>query len=82
MPVHTILPHPRVKRYRRTAAARYLREVHNIAFEPKTLANRNAAGLPPKPDYLGTVPFYREDVLDAFAETAFTSESPVAVDFR
>jgi hypothetical protein len=71
-----------MKRYRRPEAARYLREVHDIPFEAKTLANRNAAGLPPKPDYLGTIPFYRQEVLDAFAETAFAEESPVTATRR
>jgi hypothetical protein len=48
----------------------------------KTLANRNARGLGPKPEYFGTIPFYREEVLDEFVATAFTPESPVAVTRR
>jgi hypothetical protein len=61
---------------------RHLKEVHGIEFEEKTLANRNAAGLEPLPEYLGTIPYYRVDKLDAWADTAFTSESPVAVTRR
>jgi hypothetical protein len=49
---------------------------------PKTLANRNAAGLEPRPEYLGTIPFYTAEKLDAWAATAFTAESPVAVTRR
>ena len=63
-------------------ASRYLREVHGIDLEERTLRNRNAAGLRPKPEYLGTIPFYRIETLDEFAETAFTQESPVAVTRR
>jgi hypothetical protein len=57
---------------------RYLKDVHGIDLEEKTLANRNAGGRGPKPEYFGTVPFYRTEVLDDWAETAFTAESPVA----
>jgi hypothetical protein len=70
------------RRMRRNQAAQYLNEVHGIPIEPKTLANRNAAGQGPKPEYLGTIPFYRPEVLDAYAETAFTVESPVALTRR
>jgi hypothetical protein len=77
----TELPHPQ-RRLRRSEAAEYLRERHGIPFTDKTLQNRNAGGLEPKPEYLGTIPFYRPERLDAFAETAFTSESPVAVTRR
>jgi hypothetical protein len=59
-----------------------LKDVHGIEIQEKTLRNRNAAGLDPKPEYLGTIPFYRPEVLDAFAETAFTPESPVTVTRR
>jgi hypothetical protein len=40
------------------------------------------SGFDPRPEYLGTIPFYRIETLDAFAETAFTPESPVAVTRR
>jgi hypothetical protein len=73
---------PRPRRLRRAKAVVYLDEVHGIEIEEKTLANRNAAGLGPKPEYFGTIPFYRTEVLDAWAESAFTSESPVAVTRR
>jgi hypothetical protein len=69
-------------RLRRGAAAQYLQEVHGIPLTEKTLRNRNAAGLDPKPEYLGTIPFYTPEILDAFAETAFTPESPVTVTRR
>jgi hypothetical protein len=78
VPAKTLWP----RRMRRADAVRYLREVCGIPFEEKTLANRNAAGLAPRPEYLGTIPFYRPEVLDAFAATVFTSESPVAVTRR
>ena len=67
---------------RRAMASSYLRTVHGIDLEERTLRNRNAAGLAPAPEYLGTIPFYRIEVLDGFAETAFTPESPVAVTRR
>jgi hypothetical protein len=70
------------RRLRRLEAARRLNDVHGIPMTPKTLANRNAAGLEPRPEYLGTIPFYSEDKLDAWAATAFTSESPVAATRR
>ena len=70
------------RRMRRGPACQYLNEVHGIPMGPKTLANRNAAGLGPKPEYLGTIPFYRTEALDAFAATAFTTESPVAATRR
>jgi hypothetical protein len=62
---------------RRVEAAEYLQGVHGIPFTERTLASRNAAGLDPKPEYLGTVPYYRQGVLDEFAATAFLPESPV-----
>jgi hypothetical protein len=70
------------RRLRRGEAAHYLQEVHGIPLSEKTLANRNAAGLEPRPEYLGTIPFYRPEALDAWAERAFTPESPVAVTRR
>jgi hypothetical protein len=70
------------RRLRRAAAAKYLNDVHGIPFTEKTLRNRNAAGLEPLPEYLGTIPFYQPARLDAFALTAFTPESPVAVTRR
>jgi hypothetical protein len=70
------------RRLRRPAAAQRLNEMHGIPMTSKTLANRNAAGLEPKPEYLGTIPFYTEEKLDAWAATAFTAESPVAVTRR
>lgn len=73
---------PARRRLRRSEAAQYLREQHGIPFTDKTLQNRNAAGLGPKPAYLGTIPFYTPEELDKFAETAFTPESPVAVTRR
>jgi hypothetical protein len=73
---------PHQRRRRRQEAAQYLREVHGIPYTEKTLANRNAAGLGPRPEYLGTIPFYTEATLDAFARDAFTAESPVAVTRR
>jgi hypothetical protein len=76
----TSVPPPR--RLRRAKAVVYLAEVHGIEIEEKTLGNRNAAGLGPKPEYFGTIPFYRTEVLDAWAESTFTAESPVAVSRR
>jgi len=67
---------------RRERARAYLREVHDIDMEVKTLANRNARLLGPRPQYLGTVPYYTRDALDQWAAGAFTSESPVAVTRR
>src|SRR5215472_2133359 len=69
-------------RLRRRAVPQYMREYHGIEMTEKTLRNRNAAGLDPKPEYLGTIPYYRPEVLDAFAESAFTAESPVTVTRR
>jgi hypothetical protein len=71
-----------IARMRRAEAAGYLREAHGVPFTERTLASRNAAGLDPKPEYLGTVPYYRKEVLDEFAAVAFTPESPVAVTRR
>jgi hypothetical protein len=73
---------PPQQRLRRAAAAAYLREKHGIPFTEKTLRNRNAAGLGPLPEYLGTLPFYTPERLDDFARTAFTPESPVTVTRR
>jgi hypothetical protein len=73
--------HPNPKR-RRAEAAQYLRDQHGIPYTDKTLANRAAAGLRPKPVYLGTIPYYTETELDDYAATAFTPESPVAVTRR
>ena len=67
---------------RRPRATQYLEVVYGIELHPKTLANRNAAGLGPRPEYLGTVPYYRREVLDEFAQTAFSSESPVTTNRR
>jgi hypothetical protein len=70
------------RRMRRERATKYLREVHGIEFKPKTLANRNAAGKGPFPEYLGGVPYYTRLVLDEFAETAFTPTSPFTAEKR
>src|SRR5215469_9787843 len=48
------------RRLRRAEAARYLREIHGVPFGEKPLANRNASGLEPEPEYLGTIPSYRQ----------------------
>jgi hypothetical protein len=73
---------PRTRRLRRALAVVYLDEEHGITMTEKTLANRNASGLGPFPEYLGTIPFYLVEVLDAWAEEAFTPESPVAMTRR
>jgi hypothetical protein len=70
------------KRLRRGAAAEYLNDRHGIPYTEKTLRNRNASGLEPLPEYLGTIPFYTLQRLDNFAATAFTPESPVTVTRR
>jgi hypothetical protein len=70
------------QRMRRADAARYLQTVHGIPLTAKTLLNRSAAGLDPRPEYLGTIPYYRRNALDQWAEQAFTAESPVAVTRR
>ena len=70
------------RRLRRAGAAQYLNDVHGIPYSEKTLRNRNAAGLEPRPEYLGTIPFYTPQKLDEFAATAFTPESPVTVTRR
>jgi hypothetical protein len=75
-------PASRPKRLRRTKAVDYLEKEHGIRLEEKTLANRNAAGLGPRPEYLGTIPYYSTTTLDNWAADAFTSESPVAVTRR
>jgi hypothetical protein len=71
-----------IARMRRAKAADYLQGVHGIPFTEATLASRNAAGLDPRPEYLGTTPYYRQEVLDEFAATAFTPESPVTATRR
>jgi hypothetical protein len=73
--------HPIKRKRRRSEAASYL-QAHGIPFTDKTLANRNAAGLRPRPVYLGTIPFYDQNELDDFIAGAFTAESPVAVTRR
>jgi hypothetical protein len=77
----TSTPAPQ-QRLRRAEAAEYLRQKHGIPHTEKTLRNRNAAGLGPKPEYLGTIPFYTPQGLDEYAATAFTPESPVTVTRR
>jgi hypothetical protein len=77
----TSAPSPQ-QRLRRVAAAKYLNDVHGIPYTEKTLRNRNAAGLGPLPEYLGTIPFYAPRRLDDFAATAFTQESPVTATRR
>ena len=77
----TPTPSPQ-RRLRRAEAAEYLRRVHGIPYSEKTLRNRNATGLEPRPEYLGTIPFYTPQKLDDFARTAFTPESPVTATRR
>jgi hypothetical protein len=77
----TPTPSPQ-QRLRRAVAAAYLNQKHGIPYTEKTLRNRNAAGLGPRPEYLGTIPFYTPQELDDFAATAFTLESPVTVTRR
>jgi hypothetical protein len=77
------MPNPNYPlKMRRKRARDYLEEVHSIELTEKTLTNRASQGLPPKPVYLGTVPYYTQERLDQFAETAFTDESPVSVTRR
>lgn len=64
---------------RRGKASEYLKVVHGIPMETKTLANRASAGLEPRAKFLGTIPYYDQQSLDRFAEKAFTTESPVTV---
>jgi hypothetical protein len=77
----TPTPSPQ-RRLRRAEAAEYLRRVYGIPYSEKTLRNRNATGLEPLPEYLGTIPFYTLERLDTYADTAFTPESPVTVTRR
>jgi hypothetical protein len=70
------------RRLRRNQAAQYLKEVHGIGLTPKTLQNRNAAGKDPRPEYLGTIPYYTPTTLDAFAASCFQPESPITVTRR
>lgn len=67
------------RRMRRAQAAEYLRDAHGLPVTEKTLSNRCASGLGPRPEYFGSIPFYRREVLDAWAQAAFTPESPVTV---
>ena len=59
-------------------AAAYLREVHGIPVEPKTMRNQRHGGRGPKCQYYGTIPLYTPSELDRWAtEEALTDESPI-----
>jgi hypothetical protein len=72
----------KIRRYRRAEAAAYLREQHGLPCTKKTLSNLNSIGKGPKPEYYGSVPIYREDELDRWAEAVVTPDSPRTVKLR
>jgi hypothetical protein len=65
-------------RLRSHEAAKYLRDVHGLPFEPKTLRNWRAGGRRgPSCRYLGTLPLYDRAELDRWAQhDALTAECP------
>jgi hypothetical protein len=56
-----------VRRYRRTEASTYLKDVWGISRTPKTLAKLNVIGGGPLVEYDGRIPLYTEPNLDDYA---------------
>jgi hypothetical protein len=64
------------KRMRGGQATRYLREVHGLPIEEKTLRNKRCAGLGPRCKYFGSIPLYERSDLDTWAEGGALTERP------
>ena len=61
-------PRAKVRRYRRAEAARYLQEHWGIPCSPRTLAKIACVSSEgPEMEYVGRIPLYPEDALDAYA---------------
>ncbi len=59
----------KIRRYRRTEAARYLQEQWGIPCSSKTLAKIACVSSDgPEMEYSGRIPLYPEDGLDAYAQ--------------
>jgi len=67
---------PRHRRYRRSEASAYLKEVHDVSCAPRTLAKLAVIGGGPVMEYIGRFPFYPENGLDAYAKAK--TSPPVA----
>jgi hypothetical protein len=61
-------PAQRRQKFRRTEATAYLREKHGIDRAAKTLAKLASIGGGPFMTYIGRIPFYTPDALDAYAQ--------------
>lgn len=64
------------KRMRGNEAARYLREVHGLPIQEKTLRNKRWAGVGPRCTYFGSTPLYEREELDRWVEEEALSERP------
>lgn len=63
------VPSKGVRRYRRAEASRYLKEVWDLSYGPRTLAKLACIGGGPAMEYAGRFPTYTEPALDDFARS-------------
>ena len=56
-----------VRRYRRSEASNYLKEVWGLSYGPRTLAKLACVGGGPPMEYASRFPLYPEDGLDEWA---------------
>lgn len=63
-------------RMRGGPAAQYLREVHGIPIEEKTLRNKRCARLGPPCKDFGSIPLYEREALDAWAAGEALADRP------
>ena len=62
-------PEKGVRRYRRPDASKYLKEVWDLTYVPRTLAKLACIGGGPEMEYAGRFPLYTEAALDAFVRS-------------
>jgi hypothetical protein len=77
--VDSVTEQPWPRRMDTEQTARYLREVHGITIEKKTLENMRHAGRGPKFNYFGQKPLCDRPEADRYAdEDALQDESPLS----
>ena len=67
--IHEHSPAKGVRRYRRSEASKYLKEMWGLDYAPRTLAKLACIGGGPEMEYAGRFPTYTDPALDAFARS-------------
>lgn len=72
----------RQRRLRRWEASAYLLDVHGQSYGPTTLAKLASTGGGPPMEYVGRIPTYPVDALDAWADAKVSRRVESAAEFR